>query len=156
MYTAFPTEPVFPPAAAEGSQNKHARKVVAGSWWYIWLHTGQGDGIRFGFININTTSTIIGMKFLSSTQHHRETSDRGCRYTTYIQRYTKKPSILATIDMSRYISRTSGHGNIQHIVKVGQQTADLGSFDGTFQQKITRRTTTSERNKFLQAIASFK
>ena len=56
----------------------------------------------------NTTSTIIGMKFLSSTQHHQETSDRGCRYTTYIQRYTKKPSILTTINISQYISPTSG------------------------------------------------
>ena len=31
-----------------------------------------------------------------------------CRYTSYIHQYVKKPSILAYIDMSRYISLFSG------------------------------------------------
>ena len=57
MYTAFPTEPVFPPAAAEGSQNKHARKVV--------------EVKVSGQPTYNTTSTIIQPKNLLSIQHHR-------------------------------------------------------------------------------------
>ena len=57
MYTAFPTEPVFPPAAAEGSQNKHARKVV--------------EVKVSGQPTYNTISTIIQPKNMLSIQHHR-------------------------------------------------------------------------------------
>ena len=51
---------------------------------------------------INTTSTIIGMKFLTLTQHHQETSDRCCRYTTIYQK-------TINIDDHQYIAIYIAH-----------------------------------------------
>ena len=82
---------------SEGSRAKYQayKKVVAGSWWYIWfwLHTGQGDGIRFGFAikyNINDNWNEI---LIINTTPSRNLRQRLSIYNIYTTIYQKNLDI---------------------------------------------------------------